>query len=142
MGFCAWPEGCESYTEGNSKFCGTHNHILRKEKRTGKKHDEPYVIPGKSDKKKLLDAQYLKERSPWIKGKMCAVFPTLMAQECHHQKGRDGFADKWARDNNVPLILDKRFWLPVSVKGHRMITLKPQWALKMGYSLPRTEKMD
>lgn len=35
-----------------------------------------------------------------------------VATTLEHQKGRKGFADEWARDNNIPLLIDKRFLKP------------------------------
>lgn len=32
-----------------------------------------------------------------------------VANTCEHTMGRKGFADKWARDNNVSLLIDKRY---------------------------------
>ena len=46
-------------------------------------------------------------RSGWIKGKMCAVFPTRRATDVHHIRGRIG-----------QLLFDQKYWLPVSREGH------------------------
>lgn len=35
-----------------------------------------------------------------------------VATTCEHQKGRKGFADEWAIENNIPLLIDKRFLKP------------------------------
>lgn len=40
----------------------------------------------------------------------CAVFPALRATQIHHSRGRLG-----------PLLLDQRFWIPVSMAGHQWI---------------------
>lgn len=40
----------------------------------------------------------------------CAVFPALPAKQVHHSRGRLG-----------PLLLDQRFWIPVSMAGHNWI---------------------
>lgn len=60
------------------------------------------------------------------------------ATEVHHKLGRRGFADDWAREKNIPLLIDVRFWLAVSSTGHHKIEADPEWALKMGYSMLRT----
>jgi hypothetical protein len=118
--------------------CASCNHARRKEARQArqpKKKQKPLrqVAPERSEELKI----YYAEKAVWIKNLMCAVFPTLKAQDVHHKKGRDGYADDWARDNDVSLLLDKRFWLPVSRKGHILIDAKPEWAKKNGYTISR-----
>jgi hypothetical protein len=34
---------------------------------------------------------------------------TNVATTCEHTMGRKGYADEWARDNNISLYIDKRF---------------------------------
>lgn len=99
--------------------------------------DDPKPIAKVSEKQSKLNAIYLRKVKVWIKGKKCAVFPDRPATECHHMQGRIGFADEWARENEVPLLLDERFWLPVSEEGHRMITENPAWAWENKYSFKR-----
>jgi len=83
--------------------------------------------------------EYSRKKKKWIKGKRCAVRPHLPATDIHHKKGRVGYADQWARDNDVPLLIDERHWLPVSRVGHMQIEENPVWARKMGYSENRSE---
>jgi len=83
--------------------------------------------------------EYSRKKQKWIKGKRCAVLPHLQATDIHHMKGRVGYADQWARENNVSLLLDERFWLAVSRLGHIRIEDNPDWARKMGYSESRAE---
>lgn len=46
--------------------------------------------------------------------------------------------DEWARENDVPALLDVRFWLPVCDEGHRYYTEHSAEAIEKGYSLKRT----
>lgn len=71
--------------------------------------------------------------------KFCRVFPGKLATEVHHKKGRNGYADKWAKDNDIPLLIDKRYFLPVSRDGHNKIEKNPDWAYALGYSQSRLE---
>lgn len=57
-----------------------------------------------------LNRRYNADVKEWIKGKRCALFPSRKATQCHHMRGRLG-----------PLLLDKRFWIPVSAEAHRWI---------------------
>src|SRR5688572_3010395 len=134
-------DGCTNPVENRDiGLCATHAHQARKAERTQAK--EPFKTPIKKVSEKMAKAiaEYSKIKKEWIKGKRCAVFPEKPAIDVHHKKGRVGFADQWARLNNIPLLIDTRFWLPVSREGHTEIENRKGWALKMGYSLPRNEK--
>ena len=66
-------------------------------------------------------AAYLKKH-PW-----CAVVPhdgrqRNRATEIHHTRGRAG-----------TLLLDERYWLPVSASGHDFIHANPKLARELGY---------
>lgn len=109
-----------------------------------KKKQEPIAkVSGKMAK--LLQV-YTQKKQAWIRGKRCAVFPSRPATEIHHAKGKNGYADKWARDNDIPLLIDERFWIPLSSDGmheaHRLIEENPNWAKEMGYSKSRLEKKE
>jgi len=110
-----------------------------KEKKPIKKTQSPIAkVSGKMAK---LLSVYSKKKAAWIKGKRCAVELSREATEVHHQRGRVGYADQWARDNDIPLLIDERFWLPVCRSAHIEITANPEWALKEGYSLSRHERL-
>ncbi len=116
-------------------LCGTCNKLNRKRDTQIVKEVTP--IKKVSDKQAILDRKYLAKRAKWIKGKMCAVFPKEKATECHHMAGRVGYHDEWARDNEMPLLLDERFWLPVSEAGHKKITNNPKWASENKFTFLR-----
>lgn len=138
-------DGCTNPVENRDiGLCATHAHQMRKQARNGaiekQHHRTPINKVSEKTAKKL--SEYLQIKKEWIKGKKCAVFPTHAAVDVHHMKGRVGYADQWARQNNIPLLIDTRFWLPVSRDGHIEIENRKGWALKMGYSLPRNEKKE
>lgn len=90
--------------------------------------------------KKLAELEiYSKERKEFLslpENKTCPV-TGQKATEIHHKKGRIGYADDWARQNNISLLIDKRFFLAVSRDGHRKIEENPHWAKDNGFSLSR-----
>jgi hypothetical protein len=133
--------GCTNPVE-NLKIglCATHAFEARKAERVKGKQPFKPKIKKVSDKMAKALAEYSKMKKEWIKGKRCAVFPEKWATDVHHKKGRVGYADWWARQNNIPLLIDIRFWLPVSREGHTKIENLKGWALEKGYSLPRNEK--
>jgi len=96
-----------------------------------------------SPKQKVLNAKYTVARKEYLSNpanQRCSVYPDRKATEVHHRMGRVGYADDWARENNIPLIIDKRFFLAVSRAGHERIENNPEWAYEMGYSERRTNK--
>jgi len=100
------------------------------------------AIPKKSHKKAKYDKKYSAIRKEFLaKNSNCAVYPHRKATEVHHKKGRqhDIFADDWARENDIPLLVDVRFFLAVSREGHNEIEEHPNWAKKKGFSLDRQQ---
>jgi len=99
----------------------------------------PKPIKKVSDKMKVLNAKYSVLRIEFLgklENKICPVTKEATT-EVHHMKGRKGFADEWAKENNIPLLIDVRFFLAVSRKGHIKIELNPEWAKENNYSLNR-----
>lgn len=149
-------EGCElcgnHAVEANGK-CASCNRLLRKlEKAEHKRKEQELKIRQRqqqarkqskpaikkvSGKMAALLAQYTAKRRVWIKGKICAVLMDRPATDVHHKMGRVGYADDWAREHDVPLLLDERFWLPVSREGHTWVETHPAEAKENGFSLNR-----
>jgi len=88
-----------------------------------------------------LIRQYSKKKDKFIIGKKCAC--KTLDHDCvgtlsiHHMQGRVGYADEHAREIEMPLLLDERFWLPVCLNAHRYIEEHPKWACENGYSFLR-----
>lgn len=151
-------EDCGNPVENkDTGLCSSCGHAMRKferqqvkqeEKRTKqlakareKKLQKEYKpIPKISPKQLAYLSRYTKDKQGWLDGKFCAVFPEQRATEVHHKKGRsiNSFLDDWARENDIPLLLDKRKWLAVSSDGHAKITRESQWAFDNGFSELRT----
>mgnify|MGYP001347560871 CR=1 FL=1 len=73
-------------------------------------------IPKVSKKQSVLNAKYTVKRIEYLsrpENKFCFVEDCgKIATTVEHRKGRIGFADEWAKNNNVPLIIDERFFAP------------------------------
>lgn len=130
-------DGCGRLVENrDSGECASCGKARRKaENKQPKKTPDP--INKLSSKMATALSAYADEKQRWIKGQKCAVYPTKDAVDIHHRKGRVGFADDWARENNIPLLVDKRYWLAVSREGHTEIETHPKWAKENGFSLDR-----
>ena len=92
-------------------------------------------IPKVSKKRAIENAKYTVKRLEFLgkpENRICPV-TGKEATEVHHMKKRVGFADSWARVNNVTLLLDTRFWLAVSREGHIWIHNNPVEATALGY---------
>lgn len=71
-----------------------------------------YKIPNQSKKSKALNPIYEKIRIEVLSEAKFKCFIdgcTNVANTIEHRMGRKGFADEWARDNNIPLRIDKRY---------------------------------
>lgn len=71
----------------------------------------PKVSAKRKKEKEVYDALRIKILSE-AKFKCFVDGCKNVATTLEHQKGRKGFADDWARDNNVPLYIDERFLKP------------------------------
>ena len=69
-----------------------------------------------SDKRKIENLKYLAQRIVFLgkkENQRCFIDECKNpATTIEHSAGRLGFYDDWARDNNVSLYLDQRFWKP------------------------------
>jgi hypothetical protein len=74
------------------------------------------AIPKFSDKRKVENLKYLAQRIVFLgkkENQVCFIDGCKKeATTIEHSAGRIGFYDDWARDNNISLYLDQRFWKP------------------------------
>jgi len=96
-------------------------------------------IPRKSKKQAREDRKYSKDAKVFLDGKICACCEESPAEQVHHQKGREGYADQWALLRGIILLHDQRFWLPNCGFCHHEIEMNPEWAKQEGYTLTRTD---
>ena len=59
------------------------------------------------------------------------------ANTVQHTKGRVGYADQWARDNDIWLINDVRFFLPACWPCHSYAEEHPNEAKEKGWAITR-----
>ena len=100
--------------------------IWRAKKATPIKRTE---IKKVSKKRVGLLQQYSAQRKAFLAKPFnfyCRVDTTQPATQIHHQRGRVG-----------KLLLDERYWIPVSAEGHRWIHDNPAKAREMGFILSR-----
>ena len=124
-------------TERNGK-CASCNRMERKAAAL-KLPDDPKPIAKQSDEMKRMMALYVRKKAKWIKGKKCAVLKNVPATDVHHSAGRGihSYYDEYAQERGICLLMDDRFWIPVSREGHIEIERRPEWARKMGFTEDR-----
>ncbi|SIR25087.1 hypothetical protein [Chryseobacterium indoltheticum] len=112
------PPGTENYL--TAKRCEHHYKIHRAlvnaEKNKDKLQKPKKAIPKVSAKRKIENPQYTIKRLQFLaqpENLRCFIEGcNKRADTVEHTMGRKGFADQWARDNNISLYLDVRFWKP------------------------------
>lgn len=115
-----------------SGFCKYHYWKKRSElksKKPEKKQQKP--IQKRSKKRQIEELKYQALRIEFLgkpENRKCPITgdPTT---DIHHKKGRIG-----------SLLLDARYWIALSRKGHRFVEENPEWAKENGYSLSRLAK--
>jgi len=118
MGFCKIPDCHKPVENRDSGLCATHSKALRKVV-------QPSLRKTGEKLAKSLTA-YTERKRVFLRGKRCAVHPELAATEIHHRAGRVG-----------AMLLDEKYWLPVSAKGHVYIEMHPKEAKERGWSVSR-----
>lgn len=95
---------------------------------------KPGLIKSRSKKRKVDEREYSHSRKEFlslIENKKCFVEGCKRAANTiEHQKGRKGFADKWARDNDVGLLLDERYWKPCCLQHNQEFENNPELSKK------------
>jgi hypothetical protein len=137
-------------THRNCKNCGEEFKLFRTTDKycsqdcrietEGYKEKKVYKsIPKVSEKRKVENLKYSVLRIEFLSKKENKICPITKqpTTEIHHKLGRVGFADEFARLNNIPLLIDVRYFLAVSRLGHRWIEENPIEAKEMGYSIDR-----
>ncbi len=96
-----------------------------------------YKIPKFSEKRKALMPIYEKVRIEVLVESEFKCFIdgcTNVANTIEHSAGRKGFYDDWARDNNISLLVDKRFLKACCLQHNGELETNPELSKKYQYS--------
>lgn len=109
---CADKDCCNEFKQYNSlqKYCGPA--CINKNRKVNIKLKPINKINQISSKRKALIPVYQKVRIEVLTEANFKCFIdgcTNVANTIEHQMGRVGYADEWARENNITLYVDKRF---------------------------------
>lgn len=123
-------------------LCGSCNQVRRKTENVKLPSDpQPIGKVSHTQSKLLRMFAVLKKRA--LLNQWCAVHGrNCIPTDIHHVKGRSStaYADQWAEEKGVPLLLDTRFFLPVCREAHTWIEVHPTEAKEQGYSKDRLTK--
>ena len=110
---CKNPECMNSAYSNLIPYCG---HACKNKMKPPKEKTIYKPIPKVSKKRQVENLQYQVLRTEFLskpENKICFINEcTKKADTIEHSAGRLGFYDDWARDNNISLYLDVRFWRP------------------------------
>ena len=131
MAKCKNPSCQKPFKQYNSlqRYCSSACQISQRGK--------PKKIKQVSDKRKEDNEIYSVMRKQFLEKFPICPITNKPTTDIHHKKGRIGFADDWARYNDISLFLDVRFWVALSREGHQFVEENPTWAKENGYSLNR-----
>jgi len=86
-------------------------------------------------------AKYSRDSKAWLKGKACECGCGSIANQVHHPRGREGYADNDKFLLGIKLLHDQDYWLPVCAHCHDKIERNPAWAYENGYSESRAKNV-
>lgn len=82
----------------------------------------------RTSKKRQKESKHYKDRRLiFLDGKTCFVDGcNRVANTIEHTRGRQGYADDWARENKITLYLDERFWAPCCLQHNLEFEQNPE----------------
>ena len=116
--------------------CQRHYWQFRSTKWKKSEPKERKPIPKVSKKREKENREYTIKRLQFLaqpENLRCFIAGcNKRADSIEHTMGRKGFADDWARENNVSLLLDVRFWKPCCNEHNFTVGNKTAQAKKRG----------
>ena len=114
--------------------CKTHYWQFRSTKWKKSEPKEIKPIPKFSKKREKENREYTIKRLQFLaqpENLRCFIEGcNKRADTIEHTMGRKGFADDWARENNVSLLLDVRFWKPCCNEHNLELERNPELSQK------------
>lgn len=114
--------------------CKTHYWRFRSTKWKKSEPKEKKPIPKFSKKREKENREYTIKRLQFLaqpQNLRCFIDGcNKRADSIEHTRGRKGFADDWARENNVSLLLDVRFWKPCCNEHNLELERNPELSQK------------
>lgn len=141
---CAIKECGKEFKQYNSlmKYCSPNC----KNKSLINENKSKYQIPQVSKKRKIENLKYQVLRKEFLdkpENKYCFIDGcNSIADTIEHTRQRVGYADDWARENNVTLFLDVRYWKPCCLKHNLELENNPELAFKYKLSKFSNEKRE
>lgn len=87
-----------------------------------------------SKKRAKQNIDYKKERADFLakpENQICFIGGCgKKSTTIEHRMGRVGYTDDWARENNIPLLLDKRYWAGCCFEHNGELERNPEMSRK------------
>lgn len=131
-------KGCENYFtpfKSTDKYCSRK--CFNDNFKPNLKLKDLKPIKKVSDKRKELNKIYEKVRIEVLSEAKFKCFIdgcTNVATTCEHLMKRKGFADQWAKDNDIPLLIDKRYLRACCMQHNKELETNPELSKKYQYS--------
>jgi len=137
---CIEPECGKPVENQDTGLCASHSAALRKADRTSLKEKKP--INKVSEKRKDLNQVYAQRKAKYLfdhphceyHGKDCK------GGSLHHMGGRSGYIDDYAREHDIPALIDDRYFMNLCQTIHDWATENSREAIEKGISVSRTAK--
>lgn len=98
-----------------------------------------------SDKRQRLRKIYASIRNRMLtENRVCPVCleifgESVRCREIHHIMGRTGYSSEIMKRMEIPLLIDEKYLLAVSGKGHRWIHDNPKEATEKGWLISKSK---
>lgn len=132
-------EGCDNYFTpqlSTDKYCSWK--CAHKSKKPNLQLKSLYKpIKKVSDKRKVLNKEYEKIRIEVLSEAKFKCFIDgckNVATTIEHLMKRKGFADEWAKENNIPLLIDKRYLRACCMFHNGELERNPELSKQYQYS--------
>jgi hypothetical protein len=131
-------KGCDNYFtpfKSTDKYCSIE--CFKANYKPNLQLSKMKPIKAVSDKRKELNKIYEKVRIEVLSEAKFKCFIngcTNVATSCEHLAGRIGFYDEWAKENNIPLLIDKRFLRACCVPCNGKLETDSELSKKYQYS--------
>lgn len=134
---CANKDCNNQFKQYNSlmKYCSPN--CAYKCQKPNLKLKSPKPIKKVSDKRVILNKEYEKVRIEVLTEAKFKCFIdgcTNVANTIEHLMKRKGFADEWAKENNIPLLIDKRYLKACCLVHNGELETNPELSKKYQYS--------
>jgi hypothetical protein len=141
-GYCQIEDCGKPVENRDLGLCATHAHERRRADKATVKEKKP--INKVSEKRRNLNPIYAQRRDKYLFNNPHCEYH---GKDCkggilHHKAGREGYVDEYARQHDIPALIDERYFMNLCQVIHDWATENSKQAIEEGISVSRTSKKD